>query len=50
MDLNLFGKKALLTGASSGFELATARLLAAEGHRLPSTAAIRRNTPEPPKP
>lgn len=34
MDLNLSGKKALLTGASSGLGFATARLLAAEGAQV----------------
>lgn len=34
MDLKLNGKRALVTGASSGLGLATARLLAAEGARV----------------
>jgi 3-oxoacyl-[acyl-carrier protein] reductase len=34
MDLELNGKRALLTGASSGLGFATARLLAAEGARV----------------
>jgi 3-oxoacyl-[acyl-carrier protein] reductase len=34
MDLNLKGKRALLTGASSGLGFATARLLAAEGAKV----------------
>ncbi len=34
MDLNLKGKRALLTGASSGLGFATARLLASEGARV----------------